>query len=50
MIRYEFDVGGITYRGYMQQAGEMARYWTVSDTVAILYDPEDLSGSCIVYR
>jgi hypothetical protein len=50
MIKYEFEVGGIAYRGYMQQPGEMARYWSVSDTVAILYDPEDPSGSCIVYR
>jgi serine/threonine protein kinase len=50
MIKYEFEVGGISYRGYMQQPGEMARYWSVSDTVAILYDPEDPSGSCIVYR
>jgi hypothetical protein len=50
MIKYEFEVGGISYLGYMQQAGEMARYWSVSDTVAILYDPQDPSQSCIVYR
>jgi hypothetical protein len=50
MIKYEFEVGGISYRGYMQQPREMARYWSVSDTVPILYDPEDPSRSCIVYR
>jgi serine/threonine protein kinase len=50
MIKYDFEVGGTAYRGYMQQPAEMARYWGVSDTVAILYDAEDPSGSCIVYR
>jgi serine/threonine protein kinase len=50
MVKYEFEVGEIAYRGYMQQPAEMARYWSVSDTVAIHYDPEDPSTSCIVYR
>jgi len=50
MIRYEFEVAGYPYSGYMQQPGEMARYWSVSDVVSILYDPEDPSRSCIVYR
>lgn len=50
MIKYEFEVGGIAYRGYMQHPAEMTRYWSVADTVAVLYDPEDPSGSCIVYR
>jgi serine/threonine protein kinase len=50
MIKCEFEVGGISYRSYMQQPGEMARYWSTSDTVPILYDPEDPSRSCIVYR
>jgi hypothetical protein len=50
MIKYEFEVGGIAYRGYMQHPAEMTRYWSVSDTVPILYDPEDPNGSCIVYR
>lgn len=50
IFQYEFDVAGVTYRGYMQQPREMARYWSVSDTVPILYDPEDPSASCIVYR
>jgi hypothetical protein len=50
IVKYEFEIGGISYRGYMQQAGEMARYWSILDTVPILYDPEDPSRSCIVYR
>jgi hypothetical protein len=50
MTRYDFEVGGVSYRGYMQQPGEMARYWSISDTVSILHDAEDPSRSCIVYR
>ena len=50
MVRYEYEVGGTPYRGYMQQPGEMARYWSASDSVPVLYDPEDPSRSCIVYR
>ncbi|MBX3147738.1 MAG: protein kinase [Gemmatimonadales bacterium] len=49
-IKYEFEVDGATYRGYMRQPREMARYWIASDTVAVLYDPDDPSQSCIVYR
>jgi hypothetical protein len=50
MIKYDYDVEGTAYRGYMQQPAEMARYWSVSDTVGVLHDPEDPSRSCIVYR
>ena len=50
MVKYEFEVGGTSYLGYMQHPGEMARYWSVSDDVSVLYDPEDPSRSCIVYR
>jgi serine/threonine protein kinase len=50
MVKYEFEVEGISYLGYMQQPGEMARYWSASDPVPVLYDPEDPSRSCIVYR
>ena len=50
MVKYEFEVGGTSYLGYMQYPGEMARYWSVSDDVSVLYDPEDPTRSCIVYR
>jgi hypothetical protein len=50
MIKYEFEVGGNSYLGYMPQPREMSRYWSVSDAVSILYDPEDPTRSCIVYR
>jgi serine/threonine protein kinase len=50
MVKYEFEAGGITYQGYMQHPGEMARYWSASEAVSVLYDPEDPSRSCIVYR
>lgn len=50
MVKYEFEAGGIPYLGYMQHPVEMARYWSVADAVSVLYDPEDPSRSCIVYR
>jgi hypothetical protein len=50
MVKYEFELGGVSYRGYMQLAGEMTRYLSVSDPVAVLYDPEDPGRSCVVYR
>ena len=49
-IKYDFEVGGTSYRGYMQQPREMTRYWSDADAVSVLYDPEDPSRSCIVYR
>jgi serine/threonine protein kinase len=49
-IKYEFEVGGGQYVGYAEYAQEMTRYWSAGDTVAVLYDPEDPSRSCIVYR
>jgi serine/threonine protein kinase len=50
MVKYQFDVGEISLLGYMQQPREMARYWSVLDTVPVLYDAEDPSASCIVHR
>ncbi|MGH7636252.1 MAG: serine/threonine-protein kinase [Gemmatimonadaceae bacterium] len=50
MIRYEFEVGGIPLQGYFEQPGEMSRYWSAGDAVAVLYDREDPSRSCIVHR
>ena len=49
-IKYEFEVERVSYVGYMQHAQEMTRYWSPGDTVAVLYDPQDPSRSCIVYR
>lgn len=50
MIKYEFAVGGRSYVSYMQHPQEMTRYWSAGDVVGVLYDPEDPSRSCIVYR
>jgi hypothetical protein len=50
MVTYEYEVGGVSYRSYMQHAQEMARYWSVSDSVSVLYDHADPTRSCIVYR
>jgi hypothetical protein len=49
-IKYEFEVGGAYYVGYAQYAQEMTRYWSAADTVAVLFDPDDPSRSCVVYR
>ncbi len=49
-IKYEFEVEGVSYVGYMEYAQEMTRYWSPGDTVAVLHDPQDPSRSCIVYR
>lgn len=50
LIKYEFEVGGVSYVDHMHHPTEMTRYWSASDTVSILYDPGDPSRSCIVYR
>jgi serine/threonine protein kinase len=50
MIRYEFEARGVLLQAYFQQPGEIARYWSPGDTVAVLYDPDDPSRSCIVHR
>ena len=50
MIRYEFEAGAHLVEGYFQQPGEIARYWSAGDTVAVLYDANDPSRSCIVHR
>jgi hypothetical protein len=36
MIRYEYEVGGINFVGYMPQPREIAGDWSVSDTVSVL--------------
>lgn len=50
LIKYEFEVDGVLYRGYMNYPQEVGRYWGVSDAVSVLYDPVDPRQSCLVYR
>lgn len=49
-VKYDFEVRDGYCLGYAQLAQEMARYWSAGDHVAVLFDPEDPSRSCIVYR
>ena len=49
-VRYEFEVGDTSYLAFMDCAAEMANYWGRGDLVPVLYDPEDPSRSCFVYR
>jgi serine/threonine protein kinase len=49
-FRFEFEVGDTSYLAFMDCAGEMENYWAQGDTVPVLYDPEDPSISCFVYR
>ena len=49
-FRYEFSAGETSYLAYMDYAREMARSWSEGDQVAVLYDAEDPSRCCFVYR
>jgi hypothetical protein len=49
-FRYEFTVGETSYLASMDYASEMARSWSEGDQVSVLYDPEDPSRCCFVYR
>ncbi len=49
-FKYEFAVGDSSYVAFMDYAQEMRRYWGSGDTVPVLYDPQDPSRCCFVYR
>ncbi len=40
----------MTYVAFLDYAYEMARHWDHGDTVPVLYDPEDPTRCCFVYR
>ena len=48
--KYAFDVGESSYVAYIDYAAEMVKYWSEGDTVPVLYDAEDPSRCCFVYR
>jgi hypothetical protein len=48
--RYEFDVGDTSYVAFIKYHTEMAKFWGQGDTVPVLYDPEDPTRCCFVYR
>jgi hypothetical protein len=49
-VGYEYEVGGETFRAFMDCAIKLKRYWSVGDRVAVLHDPEVPALSCIVFR
>lgn len=49
-VKYEFEVGGRSYVGFMEYPREIGLYWSAGDVVAVLYDSQNPSRSCVVYR
>lgn len=49
-FRFEYEVDGAVYSAVIEYALEMASYWREGDTVPVLYDPEDPTKACFVYR
>jgi hypothetical protein len=48
--KYAFDVGDTSYVAFIEYAQEMSRFWGQGDTVPVLYDPDDPTRCCFVYR
>jgi hypothetical protein len=49
-IGYDYEVGGETFRAFIDCAIKFKRYWSVGDRVAVLHDPDVPTLSCIVFR
>lgn len=49
-FRFEYEVDGAVYSAVIEYALEMASYWREGDTVPVLYDPDDPTRACFVYR
>jgi serine/threonine protein kinase len=49
-IKYGYQVEGLEYRGFMEVAAKLARYWSDGDAITVLHDPTDPSDSCFVFR
>ena len=49
-FKYEFTAGDALYLATIDYPSEMARSWGEGDHVAVLYDAEDPSRCCFVYR
>lgn len=50
VFRFEFEVDGEVFRGRMEYAQEMSQYWAEGEVVPVLYDPDDPTHCCFVYR
>jgi len=49
-FRYEFDAAGARHLGFIKYATELAQFWGKGDTVPVLYDPDDPTRNCFLYR
>ncbi len=49
-FKYEFEVQGSAYIAFMQYTEEMTRFWGEGDIVPVLYDRDDPTQCCFVYR
>lgn len=48
--RFEYEADGAVYSDVIDYAVQMASYWQEGDTVPVLYDPDDPTSACFVYR
>lgn len=49
-VGFEYEARGEVYRGFIDYAVKLQRYWAIGDRVAVLYDAEEPGRSCIVFR
>lgn len=49
-FRFEFEADRAVYSAVIDYAYQMASYWQEGDTVPVLYDPNDPTSACFVYR
>ena len=49
-FKYAYEVDGVSYRGFMLYEVDLMRYFSEGDPVAVLYDREDPTQSCFVFR
>lgn len=49
-IKYGYQVDALEYRGFMEVPLKLSRYWSDGDAVTVLYDVDDPSNSCFVFR
>ena len=49
-FRFEYEVGGAVYSAVIAYPLQMASYWQEGDTVPVLYDRDEPTKACFVYR
>ncbi len=50
-VKYGYVIDEVEYRGFMQlPTSPLARYWGEGDPITVLYDADDPTESCFVFR